>query len=754
MIPGGRASTIAHRGDLYNPWSRDPIVSWHWGPVAIQDPSQGLGVKLWTMTTDDSGKLFLSADGVPQFQWYDHGTKVERLGLAFDQNGRPVAVWTDALSKSYLRWFDPVPNAIVTVEITSYGTTPCVTLDDNRPLNLTASDVILGYINSGQIRYRQQRERFLTEHTLPVGDGGPPATANQLYHVSMNSNLRLEFITDGAGDDDWTLADIVTELMALSDVESKYLNVRQLQNIIVSGYRIANEGGADVQIGPLQATYFFDPGEWDKKIHFVLRGRDPVARLTFDDLLEVNSPEGPLQIERVQEIELLRKVNVTMIDETAGWIPTKQSHERRTATIKAVGESSVVIPVTGDPDLIATVAAKRLRVPWAEPNKFRYNVGVPWAELTVTDIIELEDRRGRVHRMRLGVSEEDYGSFSLEASTDGYWVYSMTAKGKAAPPNIPTVPGQAGDTVVVPIDMPVIRDQDDLLGYYVAAAGTGDAWRDAVIQISLDAGATIAQSIYVDAEATMGATLTNLLPEVSAEYLSSQTLRVTLPVAPESVTREDVLRYRNMMALQHDDGTWELLNYQTVTPVDATTFDLSGLLRARYATSPLAATAGARIVLITDAVAFVQIQEWMLGHTISYRGVTTGQNPDDVPWLGFSANAPKSQTEWPVTYAKATIDPSGNTSVSWIGRGRIGTETAPRNSQYFTGYRLTYSDGVVVDTTDTVHYRTGVSPTLTDVQIQAVNSFTGVGPVVTVPVVTVPSVTVPGTVINGGEVAP
>lgn len=753
MIPEQRFSSVAFRGNLYNPWTRDPLESLHWGPVAIQDPSQGLGVKLWKLTTDGDGALVLEADDVPAFTWYTHNVPIDRLGLAFDQNGRPVAVFVDRVGSSFLRWFDPTPNQIVNLAI-DYTTTPCVTLDDNRELNLTASDVILAYVRSGQVRYRQQRDRFTVEYTLLVGVGGPPATAESLYHVSMNSNLRLEFITDGNGDDEWSLADIVADLMLQSDVAPEAIDVRQLQSTIVQGYRIANEGGASTQIGPLQAAYCFDPGEWDKKVHFVMRGNNPVAHLTFDDLLERNGETGPLEIERVQEIELLRKVNVTMIDNTAGWVPAKQTAERRSATIRAVGESSVVIPITADPDLIATVAMRRLRIPWGEPNKFNYRLGVEWSHLTPTDVVTITDPRGRVYRMRLGMSEEDYGTFQLQASTDAYWIYGATAIGKISPPSTPTVPGDAGDTIVLPMDVPVFRDQDDLLGYYMAVSGTGPAWNGGTVQISLDGGATVVQSFSVDFPSTVGGTITGLVEEISAEYQDNQVLRVTLPSVPSSVSREAILRYANLAAVQHEDGSWELLQYQTVTPVDEVTFDLSGLVRARYATQPLSVGVGAHFVLISDAVVMVQIQEWMQGQTIHYRGVTLGQNPDDVDWESFTAVNPKSQTEWPVHYAKAEIDPTGNIQVSWIGRGRLGVETSPRNSQYFRGYRVTYSDGFTVDTLEMSHKRTGVALDLANVQIAAVNSYTGQGPVVTVVPVAVPKVTIPGTVIDGGEVAP
>src|SRR5690606_41801272 len=77
-----------------------------------------------------------------------------------------------------------------------------VDLDDSRPRNLSNADIILGYERDGLVRYRIQRERFLTEYTPPIGVCGAPAQAIGLRHISMNSNMRLKFVVDDGGGDE------------------------------------------------------------------------------------------------------------------------------------------------------------------------------------------------------------------------------------------------------------------------------------------------------------------------------------------------------------------------------------------------------------------------------------------------------------------------------------------------------------------------------------------------------------------------
>lgn len=720
MIPGERFSTETIRGQLLNPWSRDRKVSYHWGPVQVQDTSEGLLAKLWTLRAED-GRAVLSASGVDDVTLVERESDIHSVTLAFDQNARPCVCF-EGEGGAFLFWYDPLQGENVIDPIDEGAVTPRITLDDARQFNIGNSDIILGYIRAGVVRYRRQRDRFTVEYTPPIGPGGSPAAASGLRHISMNSNLRLEFITDGAGEEEWVLADVVADLLRRSDIPPEHIDVRHLYQDTVDGYRIANQAGADKNIEPLTQAWFFDPGEWDKKLRFIPRGQGPVAHLTYDDLLERDTTDGPIEIERVQEVELLRKVNITMIDNTAGWVTNQQTAERRSATINAIGEQSIVLPITAHPDFTATVAAKRLRVPWGEPHNFKFKLGTPWTSLTPTDVVTLTDTRGRTHQIRLGQTEEDYGSLSLESSSNANWVYEVQAQGITSRPPIPTMPGQVGDTVVHVLDLPVLRDQDDELGYYVAVIGTGDGWNGGLVQISLDGGATVAQTIEVTAPATVGATTTPLLAEHSSEYPSHQTLRVTLPAQPESITHDAILRYGNLAAVQNSDGSWEVLQFETVTALGDGEYALSGLVRGRYATTPGLVAAGAPFVLINPAVMFVQMQQWMIGETVSYRGVSYGQNPDDVDWSSFTITSPQSQTEWPVYDVRRDGD-----TVTWIGRARLGVQVAPHHSKYFAGYRVTYSDGHTADTTSQSYTRAGTPPGVT-VTVAAVNTITGVGP--------------------------
>ncbi|HEY8354433.1 MAG TPA: phage tail protein [Methylophilaceae bacterium] len=738
MLPqdGELSTTAAISGFAYpvkGPLPEDKLQDWELAGVALNDPSQGLMVKVWhafaTHDLDtDVVTVWVEAPGVPATELFS-GVGITEIALAFDQNMNPFVAYHQG-DDAKIYWYDPtIPGMTHTTLPSGIRTMRC-TMDERRSAFVADSDIILAYIRDGNFCIRYQRERYEVEHVMRTGVGARCELVSMARNLGNRIQWRFRNYENKSDPNallsaDPFLADVVADLLRRSGVKPEHIDTSELW-VPIEGYRIANEGGADSNIAPLQAAWFFDPGEWDKKLRFVMRGGEPVAHLTYDDLLERHEDRA-FKVERVQEIELLRKVNVTMIDSTAGWVPNKQTAERRSATIKAVGESSTVFPITAKPDFAATVALKRLRVPWGEPHKFTYALGTRWSALTPTDVVTYTDQRGRKFVMRLAQLEEDYGRITIQANSNATWVYKQTAIGTAAPPSIPTVPAQAGDTVILPLDIPVLRDQDDELGYYIAVYGTGEGWGGGLLQISLDGGATVLQSLDVTVPASVGETVTALAPEVSSEYLSEQVLRITIPETPESISYAELLRYRNLAAVQRADGSWEVLQWQTATQVSENVYDLSGLVRGRYATSPDAVPAGAAFVILDASVLFLQVQQWMVGQTISYRGITYNQNADDVPWKSFVATSPKSQEEWPVHMVRAERDGSNNVTVSWVGRARLGVEVSPHHSKYFGGYRVMFSDGFAADTTNTTYTRASTPPGVT-ITVAPINTITGLGP--------------------------
>lgn len=193
MIPFDRLSPTPVRGRFLNPWTGEPSVSQHWGPVAVQDPSRGLLVQLWTARADDRAVL-LSAPSVAESVFFVHAAEIKALTLAFDQSGNVALAITDELGASYLRWWDARVPGMTTLQLPVDAIMAMVTLDDARRLNASGADVVLTYLRGGLLRYRLQREHFGVEHTPPLGEGGAAfATQLPLLHFSMTNGMRLQW---------------------------------------------------------------------------------------------------------------------------------------------------------------------------------------------------------------------------------------------------------------------------------------------------------------------------------------------------------------------------------------------------------------------------------------------------------------------------------------------------------------------------------------------------------------------------------
>lgn len=90
------------------------------------------------------------------------------------------------------------------------------------------------------------------------------------------------------------------------------------------------------------------------------------------------------------------------------------------------------------------------------------------------------------------------------------------------------------------------------------------------------------------------------------------------------------------------------------------------------------------------------------------------------------------QRERAVAYLAAERD--GDTlSVSWQGVGRIGGGASAKHSRYFTGYRVTITDGTLSQqttvTTEGYVANVGGYASPVTVEVVALNKYTGAGPV-------------------------
>lgn len=140
----------------------EALTDYEMGGVALQDPSQGLLVKVWTCKLIGNDLTVFATDVAPTVLFTRSG--ITEFSFTFDQNMNPcVAFMQDGVLT--LWWFDSFLGAQVFTTFAG-NNTPKVALDDKRELETGASDIILCYLRDEKLYFRAQRDRFLIETHL------------------------------------------------------------------------------------------------------------------------------------------------------------------------------------------------------------------------------------------------------------------------------------------------------------------------------------------------------------------------------------------------------------------------------------------------------------------------------------------------------------------------------------------------------------------------------------------------------------
>lgn len=188
-IPGTSESSTPVIEDYIPPDGRvpfNPLIDYEKGGVGLSDPSQGLQVQDWRcfyqggfIKISDSSGATTNILEIPGVVW---------VSFTFDQNMQPAITYVTDDGVARLYWFDVTIPGYDTLEFPG-ATFPRLCMDEKRGLATGISDMILAYIYGDDIRYRRQRDRFLTEFVFKAGG----MTGRRLERVGMHAGNRLQF---------------------------------------------------------------------------------------------------------------------------------------------------------------------------------------------------------------------------------------------------------------------------------------------------------------------------------------------------------------------------------------------------------------------------------------------------------------------------------------------------------------------------------------------------------------------------------
>ena len=428
--------------------------------------------------------------------------------------------------------------------------------------------------------------------------------------------------------DQIVLAEPVAECCRRSGLSNDDFDVSQLTDLL-GGFKVAVQTTGEQIIQSLMPAFFFDCGEWDDKLRFIKRGADVVGELTVYDLAERDGPA--IEETQVQEVELLRKVNVKAMDPDAGWVETTQVAERRVSTVAAVGEQTIQVAVVIDKDQQAQIADKRLKVAWSELRRFGYVMPYTLAKYTVTDVIGLTDKKGRRQRVRLMEASEDTGRIDVsEASLDRQSSYTSNVEGVQKAPPTDTSPGLIGPTYFWAGNLPSLRTSDNVPGVYIAACGYLRAWGGADILLSADGGLSFQSVGKIIAPCTMGVLMAGVTD-------SSEPIKVFMNSGElVTITDAQLADRQNPFAIT-TSGQSELGQFKTATLLAADTYDLTDTVRGALGTAAAAHNYGDPFVMVQSAI-FLPLDISLAGRELIFKAVSFGTSPDDTDEYPFVFN--------------------------------------------------------------------------------------------------------------------
>ncbi|HAZ61180.1 MAG TPA: hypothetical protein DCY89_06380 [Gammaproteobacteria bacterium] len=438
---------------------------------------------------------------------------------------------------------------------------------------------------------------------------------------------------------------------------------------MVHGYTIAQQTTVRAALESLQRAYLFDAVESDNVIRFVPRGGSPVATIPGEDLgarEDTQEPPPPLEITRTEEATLPTAVNVVYASRSAAYQQGSQQ-ARRTAT-QSREVATVELPLALTDDEARQIADRLLYDAWTARTNYRFSTSRRYARLEPTDLVRVEVE-GATHTLRIVRKEEGRpGLIRFEGVAELASVYTQTAPGGSGPADTATL-ALSGPTSLHLLDIPLLRDQDEGAGIYVAAAGFTPHWSGTTIHKSDDAGASYAPVLTLHAAATIG-TANTVLPTYAGgnTFDEASTVEVTVQDGElVSVDRANVLADANALLLGD-----EIVQYRTADLVAPRRYRLSGLLRGRRGTEWAMSThaVGERAILLDADLRRLVAASAEIGLQRLFRAPAFSETVQETLAIAFT-NTGQGLSPYAPAHLGAGRNAAGDVIIRWTRRTRI-----------------------------------------------------------------------------------
>lgn len=420
-----------------------------------------------------------------------------------------------------------------------------------------------------------------------------------------------------------TLSSILEDIADRVGLSAEDFDYSEADSINVRGFVIGQQMAGSAAVRALQQAYFGDTPEWDLKHRWVTRGGATIFSVTDDDLVESDDDDET----RAQATEFPRKINLITADTAADYNPTKQTAERRTENVRAVGEATIELPVVTTRAEAAAKADIILKIAWteAEGRLIRY-LPDEFSRYTPSDCFTYTDKRWRLEK-----TETLDGCVKVEAVRDRLSALTSYAEaGSALPPTVPST-SLRGPTVFEAMNLPQLRTQDTSPGMYVLGCGLLPGWVGADLQMSVDGGVTFQSVLTITNPGILGRLTADLedalgsgAEPASADVVGGELESIT---AAQMALRMNAFAILESPSIDSNGGTTEIGQFMTAVATGDRQYDLYDLQRGLLGTDMTGHFKNDSFVILDESLYFVPLDVSLAGRTIIFRPVSIGTVP-------------------------------------------------------------------------------------------------------------------------------
>lgn len=498
-------------------------------------------------------------------------------------------------------------------------------------------------------------------------------------YLAMHVRFNVNVLAPGH-DKNTLVADIIRERCNNVGITDDFLNLADIAEDEVAGYRIVGPTAARGEISPLQVAYFFDLIELGYSLSAVKRGGASVAVIPQADLDARKFGDAPgVAVSRNREMDsqLPSRYTISYLDADREYEPGAQYADYPS---RAVNERAEQLAIVMTADQAAQVADVLINLAWIERDQYMFTLPQKYLFLRCADLITVEVARGIWAQLRIeSVAERVDQVLEITARAALPNVYQSSAAGATGPVSDGLL-NYVGPAYMLLLDIPMILDSTDVPGVVAAMWGAGSRWPGGALMRSADNGQSFEPVQAFAGPATLGTVaLANSAHDCFVIERDS-TINVTM-IAGDlySVTEEQMLTGRNYCAYGQP-GRWEILCYADAALEMDGSITLSTFLRGLHGTEWAAELHEPNdyLVLLDDPDnAFVATTLATLGVPVMYAAVTKGLYVDDAEPDTYVYDGVNLKPLSPVQVRAERTGEDWN--ISWLPRTRYA------NTQWVTG---------------------------------------------------------------------